>query len=79
MAKKLNGAELRPHLCQHLMFAFDGWHPDDNKNLPVPDMKPMFRLFRQFLRPVIRREFIWRHIWIQNLGTHHITNIGIYI
>ena len=77
LAKKLDGSELRPSLGKRLVFAFDCRNPSHDKNLPVPDVKPLLSLLRQFFSPVIRKEFIRGYIWIQNLGAHHIANIGI--
>ena len=77
MAKKLNGPELSPSLGKHLVFAFDCRNPSNDENPTVSDMKPLLSLLRQFFSPVIRKEFIRGYIWIQNLGTHHIANIGI--
>ena len=77
LAKKIDGSELRPSLGKHLVFAFDCRNPSNDENPPISDMNPLLSPLRQFFSPVIRREFIWWYIWIQNLGTHNIANIRI--
>ena len=61
-AKELYDTKLCPQLGKCLKFTFHGRNSDNDQNMAILDVKPLFRLLRQFVRPILNAELVGRDV-----------------